>query len=113
MIARTEADKAGLKEAGKRLGETLETLAAMVAPGLSTQLLEDKARELITSRGDVEAFLDYMPEGARRPYPAALCLSINDEVVHGIPNESPRTLQEGDIVTLDLGLIHEGYVVDS
>jgi methionyl aminopeptidase len=68
---------------------------------------------LITEGGDEAAFLDYTPEGALRPYPASLCVSINDEVVHGIPNESPRTLKEGDIVALDLGLIHEGYVVDS
>jgi len=48
-----------------------------------------------------------------RPYPATLCISVNDEVVHGIPNEVPKTLKEGDIVSLDLGLIHEGFVSDS
>ena len=48
-----------------------------------------------------------------RPFPATLCVSINDEVVHGIPNESQKVLKEGDIVTLDAGLIHEGIVVDS
>jgi methionyl aminopeptidase len=85
----------------------------MVAPGLSTHTLEDEANRLIAELGDTTAFLDYTPEGAPRPYPATLCVSVNDEVVHGIPNEDPRTLKEGDIVSLDLGLIHEGYVVDS
>lgn len=113
MIAKTDEEKAKLREAGKRLGEVLEALADMVVPGLSTNVLEDEAVRRITERGDVPAFLNYTPEGAGRPYPAALCVSINEEVVHGIPNESPRALKEGDIVTLDLGLIHEGYIVDS
>lgn len=113
MIATTEEQKTKLREAGKRLGEALEAVAALVAPGVSTQVLEDEALRFIHAGGDVPAFLSYTPEGASRPYPAALCVSVNDEVVHGIPNESPRTLAEGDIVALDLGLIHEGYVVDS
>lgn len=113
MIAKTEEQKTGLIEAGRRLGVVLESLAKMVAPGVSTQELEDEAVRLITEGGDIPAFLNYTPEGANRPYPAALCISINEEVVHGIPNESPRPLKEGDIVALDLGLIHEGYVMDS
>lgn len=113
MIAKTLEQKEHLKEAGKRLGETLEALAAMVAPGVSTDTLERESVRLITEGGDTPAFLDYTPEGANRPYPASLCVSVNDEVVHGIPNESPRLLKEGDIVALDLGLVHEGYIVDS
>jgi len=113
MIAKTAEQKAGLIEAGKRLGAVLEALAGMVAPGVSTQMLEDEATRLITEKGDTPAFLNYTPEGASRPYPAALCVSVNDEVVHGIPNETPRTLKQGDIVSLDLGLIHAGYVMDS
>ena len=113
MIAKTAEQKKKLKEAGKRLGEVLDAVAKLVAPGVSTQALEDEANRLIIGGGDKPAFLDYTPEGAKRPYPATLCVSVNDEVVHGIPNESPRTLNEGDIVALDLGLIHEGFVVDS
>jgi methionyl aminopeptidase len=113
MIAKTEDQKTKLREAGKRLGEVLEALAHMVTPGLSTQALEDEANRLIEEKGDKTAFRDYTPEGANRPYPATLCVSVNDEVVHGIPNELPRTLKEGDIVSLDLGLVHEGYIVDS
>lgn len=113
MIVRTDEERIALIEAGRRLGVVLEELEKIVAPGVSTLALEELAMRLIVSGGDKAAFAGYTPEGARRPYPAALCVSINDEVVHGIPNESPRTLKEGDIVALDLGLIHDGIVVDS
>jgi len=113
MIATTTEQIERASEAGRRLGEVLEALKHMVAPGVTTLDLENKARELIEGGGDVASFLNYTPDGAKRPYPAALCISINDEVVHGIPNESPKTLKEGDIVSLDLGLTHEGIVMDS
>jgi methionyl aminopeptidase len=61
--------------------------------------------------GDTPAFLNYRPEGASKPYPASLCVSVNDEVVHGIPNKK-RILKEGDIVSLDLGLKHKGLFTD-
>lgn len=113
MIIKNEEQRAGVIEAGKRLGAVLEALAQEVAPGVSTQHLENVARELIEAGGDIPSFLDYTPEGADRPYPAALCVSINDEVVHGIPNEEPKILEEGDIVSLDLGLTHKGFIMDS
>lgn len=113
MIVRTDEERRAVIESGRRLGMVLEGVAKLVAPGVSTEALERESIRLITEGGDKPAFLDYTPEGARRPYPASLCVSINDEVVHGIPNESPRTLKEGDIVALDLGLIHDGIVVDS
>ncbi|OYV83286.1 MAG: type I methionyl aminopeptidase [Parcubacteria group bacterium 37-58-5] len=72
-----------------------------------------RPERLIRDGGDEPCFLGYTPEGANRPYPATLCVSINDEVVHGIPNESPKTLKEGDIVGLDLGLAHNGVIVDA
>lgn len=113
MIVRTDEERIAVIEAGRRLGVVLEEVAKIVAPGVSTLALEELATSLILAGGDKAAFAGYTPEGARRPYPAALCVSINEEVVHGIPNESPRTLKEGDIVALDLGLIHDGIVVDS
>lgn len=113
MIVRTQAEREGIIEAGRRLGVVLEELAKVVAPGVTTETLEDRAVSLITEAGDVPAFRGYQPEGAPRKYPAALCASVNDEVVHGIPNEAPRTLKEGDIITLDLGLVHNGFFVDS
>lgn len=113
MIVKTSEERAGIVESGRRLGAVLEALAKTVAPGVSTQTLEDLAVKLIRDGGDEPAFLGYTPEGADRPFPAGLCLSINDEVVHGIPNEAPKILKEGDIVGLDLGLIHKGFVSDS
>jgi len=102
-----------LKEGGKRHAFILRELKKMVAPGVTTQSLEDKARELIDEEGDKGAFLNYTPRGAKRAFPAALCVSINNEIVHGIPNEESRVLEEGDVVTLDLGLTHKGLITDS
>ncbi len=113
MIIRSATERATLCEAGRRLGIILETLAAAVRPGISTDQLGEMAERLIREGGDVPSFLNYTPQGAPRPYPAALCVSVNDEVVHGIPQETPRVLSEGDIVGLDLGLTHEGIIVDS
>ncbi len=113
MTIANENERTHLIEAGKRLAAVLEALRAKVAPGVSAEELDDLAEALIREGGDTPAFLGYTPEGARRPYPATLCVSINDEVVHGIPNEGPKVLQEGDIVGLDLGLIHEGIIVDA
>lgn len=102
-----------LREGGKRLAEILRRIAAAVRPGVSSGELEDLARALIKEKGDIPAFLGYSPSGAKRPYPAALCVSVNDEVVHGIPNEKEKILREGDIVTLDAGLNHGGLFTDS
>ncbi len=113
MIVRNQDERESLIEAGKRLGEVLEAVAEIVAPGVSTHELDTLAEKMIRERGDEPAFKGYTPDGARRKYPATLCVSVNDEVVHGIPNEGDRILKEGDIVALDLGLIHKGFVVDS
>ncbi len=113
MIVRNADDVRILREGGKRLGTMLQALKVLAGPGVSTQTLEDEARRMITEYGDTAAFLDYTPEGARRAYPAALCVSVNDAIVHGIPNEDPLTLQEGDVVTLDMGIVHEGLITDA
>ncbi len=113
MTITNDIERANLIEAGKRLAVVLEALRAKVAPGVAAQELDDVAERLIRDGGDEPCFLGYTPEGARRPYPATLCVSINDEVVHGIPNESVKILQEGDIVGLDLGLAHKGVIVDA
>lgn len=102
-----------MHEGGRRHAEILRALSEMVTPGISTLILEEEALRLIKAHGDKPAFLNYSPRGAKRPFPAALCVSINDEIVHGIPNEKERILKEGDIVSLDLGLNHEGFITDS
>lgn len=102
-----------LREGGKRHAFILSEIAKAVKPGVSTKDLDDLAARLIAEGGDKAAFLGYKPRGAKRPYPASICISVNDAVVHGIPNEEPVILKEGDTVTLDLGLIHKGMITDS
>lgn len=94
------------------MAEVLEEVAKNVRPGAKARELDSLAKRLIKEGGDKPSFLNYTPDGAKRPYPAALCVSINDEVVHGIPNEREKILKEGDIVGLDIGLWHEGLCVD-
>ena len=76
-------------------------------------MLEEEALRLIYEMGDKPTHLNYRPIGARRDFPAALCVSVNDEIVHGIPNETEKILKEGDIVSLDLSLTHKGLITDS
>lgn len=110
---KTKEEIAILREGGKRHAYILNELASMVRPGLSTLELENRARQLIAEGGDKSAFLGYKPYGAKRPFPATICVSINDEVVHGIPNENEKILKEGDIVSIDLGLVHKGMITDA
>ncbi|KND48623.1 MAG: methionine aminopeptidase, type I [Parcubacteria bacterium C7867-005] len=110
---KTKEEIETLKAGGKRHGEILRELSKMVAPGVSTLILEEEARRMIREGGDKPAFLGYTPAGAGRAFPAALCVSINQEIVHGIPNEASRIINDGDIVSLDLGLVHGGLITDA
>lgn len=113
ITIKTKEDVALLREGGHRHAAILRELAAMVRPGITAAELDQRAAELIAAGGDTAAFLRYQPVGANRPYPASLCVSVNDEVVHGIPNEGDKVLEEGDIVSLDLGLVHKGMITDA
>ncbi len=100
-----------LIECGKRLARVLSIVEESVKAGLTTEDLDEIARTEIEKIGDIPAFLNYTPEGIRSPYPASLCVSINEEVVHGIPNKK-RKIKEGDVVSIDLGLKHGGFFCD-
>jgi methionyl aminopeptidase len=113
VTTKTKEDIATLREGGRRHAEILRKLATMVRPGISASELNDYADKLIAESGDRATFLNYKPKGAERPYPASLCVSVNDEVVHGIPNEKNKILKKGDIVSLDLGLNHKGLFTDA
>ncbi len=113
ILLKTEQEIQTLREGGKHHAQILSELVAMVKPGVSTLILEEEALRLIATMGDKPAFLGYQPQGAKRPYPAALCISINDEIVHGIPNEAERIINDGDIVSLDLGVVHKGLITDA
>ncbi len=100
-----------LREGGRRLATILHKVKDKVAPGVSTKELDTYAEQLIREGGDIPAFLNYRPEGADTPFPASLCVSVNDEVVHGIPKKN-KILKEGDVVSIDLGLNHKGMFTD-
>jgi len=112
ITIKTEKEIEVLREGGRRLAVILTTLAQAVIPGISAVELNELAIKLVKADGDVPAFLNYKPSGAKRPYPGALCVSINDEVVHGLAIDQDKILKEGDIVSLDLGLNHGGLITD-
>lgn len=95
-----------MREAGKILAEVHERLGEIIEPGISTLEIDRKGEEWIRQAGCIPSFKNY--EG----YPASICVSINDEVVHGIPSEEHH-LFEGDIVSLDAGVIYKGYQSDA
>ena len=95
-----------MREAGRLLAEVHDELAAFIKPGISTKDIDILGEKLIRDRGCIPNFLNY------NGYPASICVSVNDEVVHGIPNKH-RILQDGDIVSLDAGLIYKGYHSDA
>ncbi|MBI5139441.1 type I methionyl aminopeptidase [Candidatus Nomurabacteria bacterium] len=111
VIIKTKEEIEKLREGGRRLAVILHKVKEKVAPGVSTYDLDDYAFKLIKELGDEPAFLNYRPHGVRTPFPASLCVSVNDEVVHGIPSKN-KILKEGDIVSIDLGLKHEGCFTD-
>ncbi len=92
-----------IREGGKKLGEILAECAAMVAPGISTKALDDRAEFLIRQCGGRPAFLGYTISTKDPAYPASLCVSVNEEVVHGIPRVD-HIIQDGDVVGLDIGM---------
>jgi methionyl aminopeptidase len=94
-----------MREAGMVVGEALEIMRESVAPGVTTKQLDKLAEEHIRSRGAMPNFLNY------HGFPATICASVNDEVVHGIPGD--RVLREGDVVSLDCGAIVEGWHGDA
>jgi methionyl aminopeptidase len=100
-----------LREGGQRLATVLSKVKDAVKPGLTTAELNDLAAKIIAEYGDEASFLNYRPTGARTAYPASLCVSINNEVVHGIPSD--RVINSGDVVSLDLGLKHQGLFTDT
>ena len=95
-----------MRHAGKLLGQTLKQLEEAVRPGMSTWELNQIGEEIIRGYGCIPSFLNY------NGYPASICISLNDEVVHGIPRKD-FIIQEGDIVRMDAGLIYQGYHADA
>jgi len=99
-----------MRQAGQHVAEILLALRALATPGLETIDFNRAAERLIEERGLISSFVGYGPAGLP-PYPAAICVSVNEEIVHGIPGS--RELEKGDILSLDFGIICEGFHGDS
>ena len=95
-----------MREAGRIVAEVFAMLRERLQPGVTTGELDHLAEELIHKRGAIPSFKGY------RGFPAAICASVNEEVVHGIPSNG-RKLREGDIISIDIGAIYQGYHGDS
>lgn len=106
IVRRSPQELERLRRSGLVVHEVLRTVAAAVRPGVSTWDLEEIAQQAIKERGATPAFRGY------RGYPCVLCASVNDQVVHGIPTRK-RILAAGDVVSLDCGVVLDGYYGDA
>jgi methionyl aminopeptidase len=105
IILKSSQEVARMREAGRIVAEVLARLREKVTPGVTTAELDALAHQIIVSYGAKPSFKGY------RGFPASLCVSVNEEIVHGIPGK--RVLREGDIVSLDVGTIYRGYQGDA
>ncbi|HET8651191.1 MAG TPA: type I methionyl aminopeptidase [Gaiellaceae bacterium] len=109
MIVRKSAPELDvMQQAGGIVADTHALLGEHIRPGVTTAELDRMADEYIRSRGGIPTFLDYP---GPYPYPASICASLNEVVVHGIPSEQP--LEDGDVLSVDVGVTYEGFVGDS
>lgn len=108
IVIKSKAELELMRKAGRVNAEALQVVRQMIRPGISTAELDIAAERVIRKHGGIPAFKGYP---GPYPYPGTLCVSINEELVHGIPGE--RTLKEGDIVSVDCGAILEGFVGDA
>lgn len=107
---KSRRDLEAMREAGRHVGEILLILRGLAKPGVKTRELDQVARKEIEERGLKSSFLGYAP-GGLPAYPAVVCVSVNDEIVHGIPGS--RELKEGDILSIDFGVEYRGFHGDS
>jgi len=107
---KTRREIALMREAGQHVAEILQELVELVQPGITTKELDRFAEKKLLERGLVSSFKGYDPYGLP-PYPGVICVSVNDEIVHGIPGS--RTIQAGDVVSLDFGVSFENFHGDS
>jgi len=110
IFLKTEEEIALMRAANRLVGKTLGEVAKLIKPGVTTNELTRVAEEFILDNGGKPTFKGY-PNQNNVPFPATLCTSVNEMVVHGIPNDEP--LKEGDIVSVDCGVLLNGYNGDS
>lgn len=108
---KTEKDLESLRASGRILVDVLLALKGKAALGVKLSELDELAKKIIQEAGATSAFLNYKPEGSEKPYPANICTSLNDQVVHGQPTD--YALQNGDVLKIDLGVVYKGYITDA
>ncbi|HDO34805.1 MAG TPA: type I methionyl aminopeptidase [Nitrospirae bacterium] len=106
ILIKSKEEIRKMAKASEIVAGAIEAIRSIITAGVTTKELEQVAEDIIRSRGGIPAFKGY------RGYPASICTSVNDEVVHGIPSVG-RKLEEGDIVSIDLGVIYKGYIGDA
>ena len=111
MIVRNAEDKLVLQEGGKILKSILLTLQKKTKAGIATQEIDAWAEAMICEAGGTPSFKNYRAWGAKSKYPASVCVSVNDEVVHAIP--SGRVIKKGDMVSIDIGMKYGGLFTDT
>lgn len=106
IISKSEEEIKKMRKAGKIVAELLEKVESLIKPGVSIIKIDELAWEITRRRGGYPSFYKY------QNYPAAVCVSINEEVIHGIPYKE-KIIKEGDIVSVDFGAIYEGFHADA
>ena len=105
VILKTNEEISGIREASRIVAKTLEYIKQFIKPGISAHYLNEKIDSFIRKNGGIPTFLGY------RGFPASACISLNDEVVHGIPSKN-KVIKDGDIVKIDIGVTYRGYIGD-
>lgn len=108
---KSKEELALMRQAGRIVAEVLRTMRAKARPGVSTAELNAVAEEIITRHEAIPAFKGY-PHNGQNDFPASICASINEEIVHGIPSPR-RILKEGDIISIDVGAVYKGFYGDA
>src|SRR3989344_7524134 len=111
MIIKNTKELDALSEGGQKLAEILQEVLRAAKRDITTKSLDEMAERLIRASGGTPSFKGYSVQGASMPYPASLCVSVNNEVVHGIPSD--RMLKKDDVVGLDIGMQYKGFYTDT
>lgn len=111
MLIKDQSAINSMRKGGKILAEILKQTSSRIREGMTTMEIDIIVNRLCFKHNVIPAFKGYMPLGSKEGYPASVCISVNEEIVHGLP--SKRKLYRGDIVSLDFGVLYEGYITDA
>lgn len=111
IILKSPSEISLMREAGRIVALALQAVRESIVPGVTTEELDAIAEEVIRSHGATPTFLGYSQQSGQAPYPATITASVNEQLVHGIPNS--RQLLEGDIISIDCGATHKGFIGDA